>query len=156
MSKFKTFKLEDIIRDILPKVKKDTTQYAYLINPDYCGREVLIDSCIDYYYDRLNLSLYSDSREDVNVLIGGVLQLIADYQVNNIQYSGLIELQKEVLKLDIENDDIHDGMYQIILHILENAGFITHGSSVYSSYMMEDGVKLLHLLKLKAEINKVG
>lgn len=57
-------------------------------------------------------------------------------------------------EIGIEPSELSMGIFQFIAHILEKADYLTHGSSVYSSWLTEDGKAILTHMDNILEVEK--
>lgn len=91
----------------------------------------------DLYLDDLGMCGCGTPRD--------VQKLLKDLLNNSIQTENRVEKAREIIK----NTD-PDTIFEFIFHILEDKGFIEHGTSVYSSWLSDKGKTFLDLLN---EIN---
>lgn len=107
--------------------------------------ESLIQPLMDYYmYEKLNLC-GCGSPDDTYEVIRRYLHIRKDWYSKDISYEEVIERYKTDLFIDTDND-IHYGILQFLMYVLDENGFTEHGSSVGGCWLTKNGERLLAVL----------
>lgn len=76
-----------------------------------------------------------------------MIRIVLDIQANSESYVERELRIKTELNLN-PGSDIHNGIWQFILYILNDKGFLEHGSSIYSAWLTDLGRPYLTVLNI--------
>lgn len=143
-----TMRLSEIAQHV---VECDPCGYMHLSN-EYIKdckedwyEESLIRPLMDYYmYEKLHLC-GCGSPEDTYEVIRRYLHIRKDWRDNSVPYEKVIERYKTDLGIDADNN-MHYGILQFLMYVLDDNGFTEHGSSVGGCWLTKNGEMLLAVL----------
>lgn len=147
--------IKDILKNVIRLLPNSTFAYNYDESDfdDCTGREIeFIEEAIESFesgYDGLRFC-GCGSPEDASLFMYKVLsaQSKEDYEEKKIAYN-------EILNISLEDNCVVNGIFQFALYILNERGFLEHGTSVYSSWLTEKGECYLKLLELSFKQDNV-
>lgn len=117
----------------------------YILESKYDLTEALLSF---FNYEKLGLC-GCGNPEDTWKIIRTVLTIQNDYhdKEKDLDWDDIKKRYEDELKLNTD-DDIDNGIYYFILYILNDRGFLEHGSSAGSSWLTNLGKQYLYVLDM--------
>lgn len=114
--------------------------------PEEYEIEDIVEDCLNEFHNDLGLCGCGNPEETYEVIrrILNILSFDVDWETRQKQFS-------EICNADMNNEN-YNGLIQFVLYILDDKGFLEHGSSISSAWLTEKGKIYLDLLNMWNEI----
>jgi hypothetical protein len=115
--------------------------------PEEYEIEDIIEDCLkEFHYEDLGLCGCGSPEETYEVIrkILNIQSSDKDWKIKQQQFS-------ELCNADMDNAN-YSGLIQFVLYVLDDKGFLEHGSSISSAWLTEKGKIYLDLLNMWKEI----
>jgi hypothetical protein len=116
--------------------------------PEEYEIEDIVEDCLkEFHYEDLGLCGCGSPEETYEVIrkILNIQSSDKDWRTKQREFS-------EICNADMNNEN-YNGLIQFVLYVLDNKGFLEHGSSISGSWLTEKGKIYLDLLNVLSEIN---
>ncbi len=107
--------------------------------------EYLIDELMNFFSYEIVDMCGCGVPEDTYEIIRRLLNIRLEWQDDKLKYEDVQQRYKEELKLDT-SDDIHYGVLQSVLYMLDSCKIVEHGSSIGGCWLTELGKMYLTVL----------
>ena len=116
--------------------------------PEEYEIEDIVEDCLkEFHYEDLGLCGCGCPEETYEVI-----RKILNIQSSNAKWETKQKQFSELCNADMDNAN-YSGLIQFVLYVLDNKGFLEHGSSIGGSWLTEKGKIYLDLLNALSEIN---
>ena len=113
---------------------------------EYEVEDILEDCLKEFHYEDLGLCGCGCSEETYEVI-----RKILNIQSSNAKWEIKQQQFSELCNADMDNAN-YSGLIQFVLYVLDDKGFLEHGSSISSAWLTEKGKIYLDLLNMWNEI----
>ena len=141
-------KLSEIAEFIVKEYPGSCIAYNNIVNSgcrDEWYEEYLIDPLMDYFSFEVMDMCGCGRPENTNEMIRKILNIRNEWSEDKLKYEDVVKRYGQDLKIDTENE-IHYGLLQFVLYMLDSHGILEHGSSVSGSWLTKEGKMYLTVL----------
>lgn len=107
----------------------------------------IVEDCLSEFNDDLGLCGCGSPEETYEVI-----RRILNIQSSNANWGTRQRQFSEICNADIDNEN-YNGLIQFVLYILDDKGFLEHGSSIGGAWLTKKGEIYLDLLNIWNNIN---
>lgn len=107
--------------------------------------EYLIDPLMDYFSFEVIDMCGCGVPENTNEVIRRVLNIRNEWSKDELKYEAVVKRYEQDLEIDTENE-VHYGLLQFVLYMLDSHGMLEHGSSIGGSWLTKEGKMYLTVL----------
>lgn len=118
---------------------------------DYYYEKLLYEECLNFFlYEKLGICGCGSPWVTANV-IKDLLNILYKYETARNRdwqeaYDDKMSSIKSLCGVVIENNNNYDGLVQFMMYMLDDKGFLEHGTGIGGAWLTNEGKMFLHVL----------
>lgn len=137
--------IADFVFKYYPNSYFSTNNAAYMGREDEECEDYLIDKLLNFFSYELLHICGCGRPENTYEIIRRILSIRYEYINGSLEFEDIAQRYEEDLQLDHSNN-IHYGLMQFVLYMLDYFQFVEHGSGIYGCWLTDLGEMYLTVL----------